>query len=569
MSRRRKPNSGRPDRRQGTRTNGARRSRPSDAGLNSRGVAVSERTKLTPRSCVFVAPEEAVTTFEVEHPATLGRRAGGRASQDATIVKGCASRYSLEIYETLQMGTLTYYRKQGDSLIWDLLEGVIAGDERVENRRDSPADLDAYKQTDTELSVSHPLGRVLGPTTIKRLDVNETSESSLLLGDNCLIWCASLEPQCAKEWSLWRSSLESHYDHTTFVGEPAPFARALAMMASSQRKLLGSYLDLRHPETGHVEQCGNLAVYYGPVLYLDDPCDYILEPDDELELIVRRIFTKTSEHRHQREYRFAILSEQGLDRDKVHLRVPYSMRLSLSANSGSNARRPHVPEFEPATCVPSPRLLQCFAGEATRGSADCVHGLPLGAQIRPRLHLSGTHHKSSTTRTVAVSGVATTADEEIEAAIRSEPQSCDDARIAKLTIDGGRGTVTHFYCMEGIWDEIRYKAVSGGASISIYGPRYDGTFLIHSDNSGFDGLFNLSHSARQLILTVVPINPAATVEIDQPCHNAELPHSHITLSPNEDTRVTVTSTSDDGTQTSNFEIIIDRALCPVIESGAA
>ena len=78
---------------------------------------------------------------------------------------------------------------------------------------------------------------------------------------------------------------------------------------------------------------------------------------------------------------------------------------------------------------------------------------------------------------------------------------------------------------------------------------------------GFDGLFTLSHSARQLILTVVPMNPAATVEIDQPCRAPELPDDHITLSPNEDTHVSVTATSEDGSQTSNLAIIIDRTLC--------
>ena len=66
--------------------------------------AMSERTKLIPRSCVFVAPEEIVTTVEVEHPATLGRRASGRASPDATIVKGCPSRYALETCDTFADG---------------------------------------------------------------------------------------------------------------------------------------------------------------------------------------------------------------------------------------------------------------------------------------------------------------------------------------------------------------------------------------------------------------------------------------------------------------------------------
>ena len=569
MSHTRKPRSRRPKHSRGATTNGGRHSRSSRSESNTRSAAVKGRTKLIPRSCVFVGPEEAVTTFEVELPATLGNRSGGRAPRDTTIIKGCPSRYALETCESLQMGTLPYYRKQGDSLIWDLEEGVIAGDERTERRRDDPADLDAYKQTDIELSVSHPLGRATEHKTTKRLTVNETSEASLLLGDNCLIWCASLEPQTAKKWSLWWDSLKPDYDHPTFLGEPAPFARALALMASSQRDLLGSYLDLQHPDTGHVEQCRNLAVFYGPVVYLDDPRDYILEPDDELELIVRRIFTKTTEHRHQREYRFAILSRQRLDCETVHLQVPPSLRQALNAGSGSRARGLHLPEGGPAFCMPSPRLLQCFAHEATQSSADHRHGLALNANMRARLHLSGTRHESSVKRERAVSRVATTDYEAIDAAIRAEPRVPNDSRIVKLTIDGGPRTITRIYCLEGIWGIIKYKSVPGRASLTVSAPHPDDTAFVHYDNTDFDGQFRLGHSTQQLILDVVPMNPAATVKIDHPNRNPDLPQNHITLSPTEDTHVTVTATSEDGTQASSFEILIERAPCPTNQSETA
>ena len=569
MSRTRKPRSRRPKHSRGARTTGGRRPRPSRSESSSSGTVVTKGTKLTPRSLVFVGPEEVVTTFEVEHPSTLGNRTGGRAPQDATIIKGCPSLYALETCETLQMGTLPYYRKQGDSLIWDLGEGVIAGDERTERRRDDPADLDAYKQTDIELSVSHPLGRATEHKTTKRLNVNETSQASLLLGGNCLIWCASLEPQTAKKWSLWWDSLEPDYDHPTFLGEPAPFARALALMASSQRDLLRSYLDLRHRETGHVEQCSNLAVFYGPVVYLDDPRDYILEPGDELEMIVRRIFTKTTEHRHQREYRFAILSRQGLDCATVHLQVPPSMRQALNAGSGSRARGLHLPEGGPAFCMPSPRLLQCFADEVAPDSADYRHGLSLTTGMRVRLYISGTHHKSSNTLSTAVSEVATPDYEAIDAAIRAEPRVPNDSRIAKVTIDGGPGTITRIYCLEGIWGIIQYKSVSGRASLRFRGSHPSDTALILCCNADFDGQFRLGHSAQQLILDVVPMNPAATVEIDHPNRNPDLPQNHITLSLTEDTCVTVTATSEDGTQASSFEIVIERALCPTNQSETA
>ena len=65
------------------------------------------------------------------------------------------------------------------------------------------------------------------------------------------------------------------------------------------------------------------------------------------------------------------------------------------------------------------------------------------------------------------------------------------------------------------------------------------------------------------------MNPAATVEIDHPNRNPDLPQNHITLSLTEDTCVTVTATSEDGTQASSFKIIIDRALCPTNQSETA
>ena len=553
MSRRRKPNSRRPSRSRSVKTD-------------------SNRTKLHPRSCVFVSPEAAVTTFEVEHPATLGRRSGGRGPLDATIIKGCPSRYALEDCGTLQMGTLSYYRKHGDSLIWDLQEGVIAGDERVEDRRNDPTDLDAYRQTDTEISTSHPLGRAIGSTTVKRLDVNETSRTSLSLGDNCPIWCASLEPQSTKEWNSWWSSLEPHYDHCTLLGDPAPFARALAMMASPKRRLLGSHVDFRHPTTGHVEQCSNLAVFFGPVLYLDDPRDYILEPEDNVELIIRRIFTKTTEHRHQREYRFAILSQHALDGGTVHLQVPYALRQALRSSSGLNAAAPRLPEMGPAACVPSPRLRRCFANDAHQGAVDHRHGMSLSTNMRARLHISGTQHKSSQKLQIAVNKVASVDHEAISEAIRAEPPVPDDARIAKVTIDGGPGTVTDVYCLEGMWGEIRFSAVEGGASMRFQAPHPGGgpeVPMVLCSNADFDGQFKLTHSAQQLILTVVPMNPAATVAIDQPCRNPNLPPNHVTLSPIEDTRVTVTATSEDGTQTTSLEIVIDQALCSASHNEAA
>lgn len=568
MSRRRKPNSRRRPRRQGSALHADGSHGSTDLVSMGSGTR-SNRTKLHPRSLVFVGPEEAITTFEIEHPATLGRRSGSRPPVDATIIKGCPSRYALENCDTLQMGTLPYFRKHGDSLIWDMQEGVISGDKRVEDRRDDPADLEAYEATDRESPGSHPFERALGTSTVKRLNVNETSRASLALGDNCFIWCGSLLPQSTREWSRWRDSLEDHYDHTTFLGDPRVFARVLAMVAASRRDRLYSYLDLRNPDTGHIEQCGNLTVLYGPVVYLEDPRDYILAGGDDVELIIRSIFAKTMEHRHQREYRFAILSQQDPDSDTIHLQVPLPIRRALQSSSSRGAIRPYLPEVGPPTCVPSPRLLRCFASDTAGSLADFRDGMPSTVNIRPRLHISGTRHKSSTLRTVAASTITTADYEAVEAAIRAEPRAADDARIVKLTIDGGPGTISRLYCLEGLWGRITLAAVSGEATVRFQASHPDDTTRIVGSNTEFDGQFKLSHSEQQLILTVVPMNPAASVEIAQPRRNPNLPSNHVMLSPTEDTHVTITATSEDGTSSSSLELVIESALCPPNQDKAA
>ena len=134
---------------------------------------------------------------------------------------------------------------------------------------------------------------------------------------------------------------------------------------------------------------------------------------------------------------------------------------------------------------------------------------------------------------------------------------------------GDPGTVAHIYCLEGIWGTIRLKAARGGATVGIRGSDPDHNARVLFGNGGFDGQFKLSHTDQQLILTVIPMNPAATVDIDHPQRNPDLPKNHITLSRTQDTHVTITATSQDRTQVSSFEIVIDRALSPANQTETA
>ena len=120
-------------------------------------------------SCVFYRPEVAVTTFQL----TLGvegKRLGRRQpSRVPTLVKGCERRFAIEDCETIRLCTPSYYREDGESLVWDLQEGVIASSPQVEERWDDPADLEEQQRINAELANRMPRGSGIHVTEVRRV----------------------------------------------------------------------------------------------------------------------------------------------------------------------------------------------------------------------------------------------------------------------------------------------------------------------------------------------------------------------------------------------------------------
>lgn len=118
---------------------------------------------------------------------------------------------------------------------------------------------------------------------------------------------------------------------------------------------------------------------------------------------------------------------------------------------------------------------------------------------------------------------------EIDAANAAIEPRPDDARITKLVVDGGPGAISK----------------------------------LHGIRDGLSGTFRKRVRHDQLSIRIETMNPNATVEIDPPdsVHNQE---SHvITVPDEEDTVITVTVTSPDGTAQSVINYIAERS----IESG--
>ena len=508
---------------------------------------MSEGSSLVPISCDFYRPEVAVTTFQLSLAA--GGRQLGRSQLPPVpiLVKGCERRFAIEDCETIRLCTPSYYREDGQSLIWDMQEGVVATSPQVEERWDDPADLEEQRRSNGEMARRDPLAQATGRIAATSLRVRESEQSSLIYGDNCLIWCSSIKPRNSKQWSLWRDTLESSYDHISTVRDPHTFAQALGAMAFQQKGLLGNAISFRNSQTGYVAQCPDLPVVYGPVVYLDDRRAYIEESSSDLEFVVRSIFAKTSEHRHQREYRFAILTNRHLEDNTLDLMVSTEMRWSVTDPQGAviSARETPSPVF--IGCLPSRRILQCFPEwPLTQRSADNSGGI-FTAQVRSSFHLAGDHHQETTKTSRAVHTVEDVDFECIEQAIAEEPTSPSDARIAKFTLDAGPGSVFTIYDLGGLNGAFRLAKKSGKAVLtaSIPEPGSDEKSVL-INNSEFDGSSILSSGTNQLTLSYTRVNPSTTVSS--------------AISDAEDTVITITAASEDGTATSSFEIIFDRSL---------
>ncbi|MDE0614624.1 MAG: hypothetical protein OXI32_09440 [bacterium] len=483
------------------------------------------------------------------------------------LVKGCERRYAIEDCETIRLCTPGYYREDGQSLIWDTHEGAMSGSPLVhkhlefncachshssgpldEERWDDPADLEEQRLVDADLARRHPIAQATGRVAETSLRVRESRNSSLTYGENCLIWCSSIRPRNSQQWSSWRESLEPSYDHASTIRDPHLFAQALGAMALQQKGLLGNAASFRNPRTGYTAECPSLPVVYGPVVYVDDRLSYIEQSTTNLEFLLRSIFTKTGEHRHQREYRFAILAEQALAADTLDLVVSAEMRMLAGESSGRGAssRSASLPQFE--GCWPSPRIMRCFPEWPTTQQNPGHSKGTFTAQLRADLRLAGVHQINTTKARRAVQAVEDVDYEHIEWAIANEPTTSNDARIARVTLDAGPGSKITLYDLGGLDGTYRLTKESGKATLKVNIPEPDKEKFVLVNNSNFDGTSLLEDKTGQLTISCAAVNPSATARTD------------LTGGKGTDTTVTITATSADGTETSTVEIVFDASL---------
>ena len=549
-------------RRKGTDPSSAARPSPGgEPALSLSGATFSGETNLVPVSCTFHDPETAVSTYEVRLPAGDGR-ARRRLPADLTLVKACQQQFAIERYPTMRLSRLGHFREDRSSLVWDMQEGFVSRAPRTEERHNDPSDLEEQRQIDAELAREHPLRRAIGGVSATSISLTQREQTSLVYGENSLIYCTAIEPRNPKEWSSLRASFEEEgYDHYSTIYDPHMFAQALASMAFRENGLLGNPITFRHPHNGHVAQCRNLPVMYGPVVYVRDRRAYIWESASDMEFVVRSIFAKTIEHQDQREYRLAILTAIPLEYATLDLTISSEMRETLDPLRNSQQSGSRSSSLKLAGCMPSPRILRCLSGWPSSPSSASLGDITLSSQLQGSFLVTGVR-EDNIAMTRLVSQVAEDVDyESIEREIAVEPRSASDARIAKFVLDGGPGNIIRTYDLGGINGTYRVANKCGRATLKASIPKPDDNEQIARLHclTEFDGTFNLSNE-NQLIVSVTPMNPAATVTIDPPDAAPDLPGHRVRLSETEDTQITVTATSEDGSATSGFTISIDRDL---------
>ena len=253
-----------------------------------------------------------------------------------SLIKGCRQEHAFELCNVIRISKPMRFREFGDQLVKDEREANPHHETLVSERTNHPSDLLEAQQLDAECNRASELvgsNRRLETTSTKVL---ESRFSSLTFGKNGWIFCVSIKPKNQLEERRWQESLPDDYDHVSNIYRPRAFARALASMVADQLGPQGAEGTMNHSfegtgkfQTNHRVQ----MIFHGPVIYACDPYSLITNAASKAEFMLLPIFTKGIKYKDQREYRFAIWSDQEPLYEVVDLDVSPSMLGSMQAHS--------------------------------------------------------------------------------------------------------------------------------------------------------------------------------------------------------------------------------------------
>ena len=453
------------------------------------------------------------STFLTNTPVTTGR------SRRQKLAKGCEPQFALEKCGTLLLSKPERFRREGESLIWDMQEGVAQNEDHFNTRINDPADVAALRSVDDQRILSEEAKFMREKEVWESVEFSGSAHRTDIGGENCLIWCAAIAPSSKAEEARWKQALTDSYGYVWPIYDPCIFARAMAVMAF-RAGVRGNDIVFRHPLTGNVTSHPNLSVVHGPVEYMEDTSGYVFAALTDAGKLARSAFAKHIAYAGQQEYRFVILARHEIEDLTLLLDVSPMMRKATR-------RRRDTGRIAPSTRASNSRRALMGNPLLREWDARDVERLRQGTpslKVKADFTIKGTQ-KDRITVTRTISGtVPGVTEEDLDRAISEMPTTSQDARLAKVAWNTVEGESKFWFSPGGLPETGRYEI-----------------------------------NSKQITLAATPINPKATVTIDPPDAFPDLPSHQVKLPTGTDTRIEFVTTSEDGTTTSTCTLIAVRS----------
>ena len=227
------------------------------------------------------------------------------------LVKGTEAEYDLATTSTIRLSRPAVFRDTGEVLIQDEQEGRARTS--TCNTVDVPVEEpELAEERESALNVALQLGRTkMSVSGNERHTRSNTSGAAVSFGRDWLIYCTSMQPPKEEE-EAWKRSLDG-YTRFTPIYRPTQFAQGLGLGVCAHIGARGKASPVRMEFPGFrtlEEQRTTQMVLHGPMLYVDNPYQYIDEAIPGWEKIFAMLFLKSRERDYaaQKEYRFALLS---------------------------------------------------------------------------------------------------------------------------------------------------------------------------------------------------------------------------------------------------------------------
>ena len=272
------------------------------------------------------------------------------------LIRYCQAEFAIERRRTIKLTKPPYYRREGETLIYDKSEGLVTKEKVV--RREVPISAIEHARIQSlnddinralELSGQ---GRVTINTTMKSHTVTHTDRDGLEWGKDMWIFCTAMEPTSEDQRKALLESLDPDYDHESYFPSPRTFAQ---MLARAYVEEYGAPYDLEEPMKHTIDGVfiGNThhryaLVIHGPVVYVDDPyatCTSALAAQSPLARTVLPIFVKGKEYSGQREYRF-VISDKTQHETDWRIMQASPMLLAAIGRHGDSKGPMVMPDFD-------------------------------------------------------------------------------------------------------------------------------------------------------------------------------------------------------------------------------